>query len=438
MTIIYFLVAVFIAWIWVDYFRIIDLFEKEKLSTVLFTFILGCFSVFIVFGVHSFALDNFYWEMNGNFLNDFLYSVFKIGLLEEISKSVPVIIIYFLFKKQFNEPIDYVIYFSVSALGFSAIENVLYFNNHGPQIISTRAILCSLGHMYDTSLIAYAVIRYKFYKKNILEFLFFCSLSIIAHGFYDFWLMYEPAVKIGFLITIVFFLVCMSWFATIMNNALNNSPFFTHGIKINPHKITKQLFIYYGIVFVIEFVLIDFKENSIENAFGNLIYDLISNGVIIFFAVKSLSVFELKKGFWAPFELNLPFVLKPIHLFNQQKKGISDWVNFKGESVNEILIDDYIGKEITLVFLPNHDNSTKCSIIKKISLQKYEHHYLVNLKCNEGVKSFVIHAKNTGKKRINNKYPIVALLDIVDVNVYNKKMLTIKNLRYNSWSYLRF
>ena len=47
----------------------------------------------------------------------------------------------------------------------------------------------------------------------------------------------------------------------------------------------------------------------------------------------------------------------------------NDWINFKGESFNEILIDDYIGKDIDLIFLPNHDKTVKCSIIKKINLQ---------------------------------------------------------------------
>ncbi len=438
MTIIYFFVAVFIAWIWVDYFRIIDVFEKEKLSTIFVTFILGCFSVFIVFGVHDLFLDRVNWELNGVFFNDFLYCVFQIGLLEEFSKSIPVVVVYFLFKKQFNEPIDYVIYFSVSALGFSAVENVMYFNNHGPQIISTRAILCSLGHMYDTSLIAYAIIRYKFFKKNVLEFLFFCMLSIIAHGFYDFWLMYEPAVKVGFFITIIFFLVCMSWFATIMNNALNNSPFFTHGVKINPTTVTKKMFVYYGVVFVIEFVLTDFKENSKEIAFKNLIFDILSAGFIIVFAIKSLSMFELKNKYWAPFKINLPFILGSIHLFNQQKKGVNDWINFKGDSSNEILIENYIGKKIKLVFLPNQNHIVDCLIVKKIYIQKYEQHYLIQLTDHGVLKNFVIHAKNIGKKRIDKKYPIVALLSIVDVNLSNKKSLTLKNLRYNSWSYLRF
>ena len=38
----YIIIAVFIAWIWVDYYRLIDIYENEKLNYFILTFVLGC------------------------------------------------------------------------------------------------------------------------------------------------------------------------------------------------------------------------------------------------------------------------------------------------------------------------------------------------------------------------------------------------------------
>lgn len=159
MIALYILIAVFIAWIWVDYYRLIDVYEKDSLKYFLITFCLGCASVFIVFGLDRFVLDHSGFDLNGHFVNDFLYSVFRIGAVEEFAKLVPFLIMYSLFKKRFNEPIDYLAFICTSALGFSAVENVLYFNNYGPYIINSRAILSTVGHMFDTALIAYVLLH---------------------------------------------------------------------------------------------------------------------------------------------------------------------------------------------------------------------------------------------------------------------------------------
>ena len=162
MIFIYCLTALLIAWVWIDYFRIIDIFEKDKLIYFIISFLLGGSSVLIVFGLNELFLDEVPLYLNGQFLNDLLYSVLKIGAVEEFAKLVPFLVTLPLFRKQINEPIDYLALICASALGFSAVENVLYFNLAGPEIISARAILSSIGHMFDSSLIAYGIILVKY------------------------------------------------------------------------------------------------------------------------------------------------------------------------------------------------------------------------------------------------------------------------------------
>ena len=52
-------------------------------------------------------------------------------MLEELVKIVPLFIILKIFPQEFNEPIDYLGFAAFSALGFSAAENILYFDNYG-------------------------------------------------------------------------------------------------------------------------------------------------------------------------------------------------------------------------------------------------------------------------------------------------------------------
>ena len=166
----YIVFALLISWIWVDYFRMIDIFQREKLPKIIAIFLLGASSVLLVLLAHEYVLDHIRFELNGNLLNDFLFATFRVGLLEELCKIVPFLVLFITFRSTFKEPLDYVIYICISALGFSAAENVLYFQNHGADIIIGRSILSSVGHMIDTSVFAYGIILYQ-RKRSLGRFI---------------------------------------------------------------------------------------------------------------------------------------------------------------------------------------------------------------------------------------------------------------------------
>jgi len=65
MILIYLLISFFIAWIWIDYFILIDIFEKEKLRTIILTFLMGCASVLIVFVADSYLPFLHILQLNG-------------------------------------------------------------------------------------------------------------------------------------------------------------------------------------------------------------------------------------------------------------------------------------------------------------------------------------------------------------------------------------
>jgi RsiW-degrading membrane proteinase PrsW (M82 family) len=444
MVFIYSLVALFIAWIWVDYYRLIDIYEKEDLKYFILIFILGGASVSIVFGLHHLFIDSLGWGLNGHFLNDFLYCTIQIGILEEFAKLIPFLIFYKLFHKEVNEPIDFIAYICVAALGFSAFENVMYFYRHGPQIIGGRAILSSVGHMFFTALIAYGIVRYKYQKgkRKISELILFFLYASLAHGFYDFWLMYSGInTVVGILITILFFLFGLSTFATILNNALNNSNFFDHKLVINPNKIASRLIGYYVIVFILQFAIL-VHLNNFETALGSIGISLAVIGFIVVVTSIRMSRFQLIQHRWENLTIELPFRV----VYRESISGkYNRWaIRFNGDSFNETQVSAFFQEYFQLNELnrsnPQSAKKNLAYIQKKVFLRNKEAIYIVSIyDHNEfgASKLIAIKSKRDGIKIINKEYPIVAIMDLLDLKKVDDPMLTIRNFKFRSWAYLK-
>ena len=152
------LLSLFIAWIWVDYFRLIDIYDKKDLLAIACTFILGFSFAYLVFPINDFIMDKSGINLGVSTWQDWWYSFIRVGMLEELVKIVPLFIILKIFPQEFNEPIDYLGFAAFSALGFSAAENILYFDNYGPFVVVGRSILATLSHMFDTCIVAYGLI----------------------------------------------------------------------------------------------------------------------------------------------------------------------------------------------------------------------------------------------------------------------------------------
>ena len=441
MIILYILIALFIAWIWVDYYRLIDIFDRNHLGYVIAVFFMGAASTLLVEPANDLFITPFHWNLNGEFLNDFLYCTFGIGMIEEVSKIVPFLIVHRFLKSHLREPIDYISFVAISALGFSAAENVLYFTSYGSHLIDTRAILCSVGHMFFTSIFAYGFILLTFNPKYKNPFLLLVTLLLasIGHGLYDFFLMHQ-GIPFGYLITIIYFFFCISIFATILNNALNNSSFFTYKKTIDIDKITKRILMYYGVVLGMQFILI-MIEFGFNNAIFNLAKSLFMPGLIIAVCAARLSRFRLIQGRWNPVKMELPFVI-----FGKSDTIYEGFTPFnlriKGASFNEIYLSKHYQEFVQLIPV-----STRNSFIgiprwafleKKIHLENDDSYYLTRLyhQGKEGEYDVVLlKPKATGITRTKNNYPLVGLMDVIEA--LDKSGRIKKKYRFKEWVYLK-
>jgi RsiW-degrading membrane proteinase PrsW (M82 family) len=294
---------------WIFYLRALDIFEKEKWRYIILTVLLGMLFSFLTFPLSDFNNLALNFSLNGNVINDFFYSVIGIGAVEELAKIIPLLLM-LTFTNEVNEPYDYIKYASLSALGFAFIENIIYFDESSLHIIHGRALISTVSHMFDSSIIAYGLIlaKYKMKGSYLINFILFFALAALAHGFYDIWLI-NATLQDFSMITIIFFILSLSIWNSFKNNALNNSTFFNAETIIVDHKIYDYLISSLSLILLTEYLILALKFSP-KVANNALLASLFSGAYLILLLSGILSRFTLQKGLW-----------EPIKFFRSKKDG---------------------------------------------------------------------------------------------------------------------
>jgi len=175
------------------YFIFSDRFKEPK-KVIITTFILG-----MVIGYPAGYL-NYYIEQifsNGNIINDALVGgAFAGALVEEILKFL--ILYFYIFKhKEFNEPMDAIVYGIVVSLGFALNENYDYVYNFAEQFKATSWEI-ALARSYSAIPMhaACGVIMGFYFGQNYFieqgrSFSLALIVPIIIHGSYNFLLSFN-------------------------------------------------------------------------------------------------------------------------------------------------------------------------------------------------------------------------------------------------------
>jgi RsiW-degrading membrane proteinase PrsW (M82 family) len=287
--------ALLIALMWLIYLSRLDIFKPERFVGLVTMFAAGMISVLTVFILHDIVSSFFDWGLDGGVVNDLLYAIFMIGVSEEFAKALPLFALLLILKK-FREPIDYIVYGSASALGFAFLENVMYFEEVSGGIIHGRAYLSVIGHMVDTSIVAYGfvIMRFQLKTRKGIWYIIPASflLAAIVHGIYD-WLLF---MNLRFLFFIFFILVVQIWMI-IINNCMNNSSHFNY--RLAPQVERSRLYITLALttIFAFEYMYVGFSTDS-SAANDQLFANAGFAGFMIIFFSSNLSSFDLIKGHW--------------------------------------------------------------------------------------------------------------------------------------------
>ncbi len=261
-----------------------------------------------VLAMGSWLLYQFYHHVlhfwtNGNIGNDFLFSFLGIGLIEELVKLIPFLILLH-FTNIIKKPVDYLLIASAAGLGFAFFENLLYISQYGLEVIHSRALTASVSHMASSAIAAYGFVLVKFrHPKKFWIIPLFFLFAAFAHGFYDFWLLNDKVHSLA-IVTLFFFLSEMLVYVSFLNNALNQSL----GEKTKPGSFelnTSRLASFIAgalvLVFAIEYTGTCFVYGT---AIGNktLLNAFLSGGYLIFFLSVRLSNISIVPEQWMKIE----------------------------------------------------------------------------------------------------------------------------------------
>lgn len=185
-----FLFAAFINWL--------DRYEKEPKALLGAAFMWGV----LIAGGGAYIINTVlglgvYIVTGSEGATDFATASLIAPVVEESLKGLAVLVVFFLFRKEFDSILDGIIYAGITALGFAAIENVLYIYEYGYQesgwsglwqLVFIRVILVGWQHPFYTAFtgigLAIARMNRSFLVKGISVVGGF-SLAVLTHAFHN-------------------------------------------------------------------------------------------------------------------------------------------------------------------------------------------------------------------------------------------------------------
>lgn len=185
-----FLFAAFINWL--------DRYEKEPKALLGAAFMWGV----LIAGGGAYIINTVmglgvYIVTGSESATDFATASIIAPVVEESLKGLAVLVVFFLFRKEFDSILDGIIYAGITALGFAAIENVMYIYEYGYQesgwsglwqLVFIRVILVGWQHPFYTAFtgIGLAIARMnRNFLVKIISVLGGFSLAVLAHAIHN-------------------------------------------------------------------------------------------------------------------------------------------------------------------------------------------------------------------------------------------------------------
>lgn len=435
----YLIQALLFSSLWIVYLKKLDIYNPEKWLHLILVFVIGFFTPFILDLLPDVVT---YPHFNGNKIHDFYQYFIHVGLVEEFSKIVFLIVI-LKCTKIIDEPIDYLIYASLLALGFSANENVLYMNYHSAEVLGSRGLICSFSHMFFTSLAIYGFVegKYRFKKLPLVYFIVFFILAALHHAAYDWILSFEGPIM--FASFILFYVLTLEIWALMINNCLNNSPHYSKKIVFNDFGLQFFLKIGFLINCIAQALISIFYLNDSTQAIGVFIAGFGMWLVYFFFVSGRLSHFTLVPNKWYTLFPKILLSTKRERELPPGEYKRAHLIHIVGNDPNEDLISALIDEATELVPLANQDLRIKGivrgQIADKLFLKNDEVFYLfksiVQLP-NENYdrEKIILKAFDGNPNLINDDYPVLAMLAVKPNTDFSKlQELSKKDFPFIQW-----
>ena len=433
--------AVIGAMLWLSYFKKIDALESERTINLCIAFIIGYLTPSAALWLYALT-DSLGFTFNGNFFNDLLYAIFGIGVIEEFVKLVGVFIVFRILRKAINEPLDYLVFAGIVALGFSIRENFIYYANYGATIITGRTIIACLAHIINTSICVYGIYRFKIFHKGnfFLNSFVGIGIAILSHGLFDFFLTQEfIGIATPFLATIVY-LIGINFWIQMFNNLINYSPYFNYKKISMTAGLYKTVLFWYACLLVLEFIF-GFYYKGFGFAIKDVLMNIVNEGILVMIVAARISRLKISKRKY--------FVIKPQLPIYYTKNDDEDFrffglpLKIRGENEDEFRFLEYMGAEIMVCPVSKNNHVvTKCydaRLLKKYFLKNDVVIYLIEIEIKKDRYVFLLKPKTRSITMIDQKYPIGKLMHYPDPIKFQKshESLPYKALQGLEYVYIR-
>jgi RsiW-degrading membrane proteinase PrsW (M82 family) len=117
--------------------------------------------------------------------------------IEEALKGLAVLVVFFLFRKEFDSILDGIVYAAITAMGFAAIENVLYIYRNGFQeggwggfwmLVVIRVILVGWMHPFFTSFTGIGLAIARMSRNTLVKLIAVpagYAVAVMTHAFHN-------------------------------------------------------------------------------------------------------------------------------------------------------------------------------------------------------------------------------------------------------------
>lgn len=283
------------------YLYTLDVFDRDSLSRLIRMFILGCAIVPLTLFLYDMYDHGWAWFEPFAGDNMWLQQIFKVGLTEEVTKlSVLLVAVYAL--KWANEPLDYIIYSSMGALAFAFLENTMYFDRTDGNVVFSRTIFSTIGHITFSAIISYglAVNRFR-YNKKIPVILLIPILLLLASAWHGTFNTILSLGTISYFVFVPYIVITMAILGGMINNCINNSPHFDNQlITRNDYGISLIATAFVWLYIVQQAIFIYLSEQYDQSAY-NMVKTLFFVGLMVVILSHYLGAFDIVRGHWISF-----------------------------------------------------------------------------------------------------------------------------------------
>ena len=237
------------------YFLIkIDVFETESFKDIIYVFLFGLVISFFL----CIPYVIFREVLFDNYATNLFVCFIAVALPEEIIKIIPFLLV-LKYRKFVNEPIDFLIYSSASALGFAFYENINYIIGYSEtgNIVAIRSFLPSVMHMVVSSIFSFGIFLYLKSKK--IKFIFVgLILASLIHAIYN----------TLFIIAPIILLIILVYYSKLIQSLLNISPYYDKSKELKINQAKNFLFF-----LILAVLILSFSFDLFFNGFDSVLND---------------------------------------------------------------------------------------------------------------------------------------------------------------------